>query len=393
MSITIGRMRLLDFMRQADDPRLINLAAGIPAPEHLPVGELHAAVERVLASGGPRVFAYQAPEGDWGLRTCWTRRLVQRGCEKVEEDRPLICTGCTQALHLALSCSVREGDTVLCEGPSYYGMLEILVALQVRVVQMPVNTLQGWEPEELARWLAEYRPRLVVICSSLSNPSGATVPLSRRFALVEVCRQAGVGIIEDDIYGEWVEPQALPPLRAFDDGSTVTYVSSVSKTVAPGLRGGVVVARDDLRERIAERKCREDLHGATFAEAVLREFLSAGALERTVQRIRPVYARRRNLLGDAVRRFFPEGTQVFVPGGGYMIWVTLPEPVDMNEVKRRALARGVAFAPGDVFFAGQRPSRHLRLNAAKAAEEDLVVAVQVIGECVQSAQPARMSSG
>ncbi len=371
--------RLIDFMRQADEPGLINLAAGVPGLETLPAAALTEAFTRAHARDGAAMFAYHHPEGDHALREVLATRLQARGAA-VAGRQLVTVTGCTQALHVMLSVLLRPGDIVACEAPAYYGLLEMLSEAGARVLPLPVRDAAGIDPAEAEALLERWKPRCLVVCSALSNPSGATLPEATRERLVVVCRRLGVRIIEDDIYGELVDGGAPKPMLAWDpDGSTVSYVSSFSKTVSPGLRVGLCVP-GTLHEEFAARKCQQDLHSGVPTEAMLREFLAMGALDLHLEMLRVRNRRRRELALEVIARAFPAGTKVAPPRGGYMLWAELPRRIDLTAVREQARAQGVVFASGGVFFAAQPASTFVRLNCAKASEDELVRGLEVLGQ-------------
>ncbi|MDQ3620925.1 MAG: PLP-dependent aminotransferase family protein [Verrucomicrobiota bacterium] len=370
--------RLLDFMRQAGEPGLINLAAGVPGLDALPADRLRECIERALREEGAALFAYHHPAGDPALRDRLAERLRLRGAA-VAGGQLITTTGCTQALQVMLAVLLQPGDIVAVEAPAYYGMLELLSQAGARVLPIPVRGDDGLDVEAAADALTRWRPRCLVVCSSLSNPSGATVPESNRERLVELCRELGVRIIEDDIYAELVDAGAPKPMLAYDDGSTVAYVSSFSKTVSPGLRVGVCVP-GTLLEEFAARKCQQDLHSSVLSEVALREFLEHGALDSHLENLRQRNRRRRTLALAAIERSFPLGTLMTHPRGGYMLWAQLPRRLDLAEVRKRARVQGIVFAAGPAFFAGEPEQSYLRLNCAKATEEDLTSGLETLGQ-------------
>jgi DNA-binding transcriptional MocR family regulator len=175
-------------------------------------------------------------------------------------------------------------------------------------------------------------------------------------------------------------------MLAWDDGSTVSYVSSFSKSVSPGLRAGVC-APGTLYEEFAARKCQQDLHSAVVAEVALREFLAVGALDPHLLRLRERNTRRRTLALDAIARSFPEGTRVDPPLGGYMLWAKLPRAYDITAVRDAARKERVVFGAGPVFFTQPQPTTSLRLNCAKATESELVGGLEALGAILKNAPP------
>ena len=375
--------RLIDFMRQADEPGLINLAAGVPGLDALPVEELRAAFARGFEKEGAKMLAYHHPEGDRALREHLAARLNGRGAS-LRGEQLVTVTGCTQGLQLMLSVLVQPGDIVAVEAPAYYGLLELLSVAGVRVLPLPVAGADGIDPAQAEPLLARWKPRCLIVCTALSNPSGATVPEAHRERLVEICRAHGVRLIEDDIYGELVDGGAPKTMLAWDDGSTVSYVTSFSKSVSPGLRVGVCVP-GALHEDYAARKCQQDLHSATVSEVALREFLESGALDPHLTRLRERNRHRRTLALDAIARSFPAGTCVTPPRGGYMLWAKLPRTLDLAAVRDAARAERIVFASGTVFFTQPPEKTCLRLNCAKATEAELVHGLTTLGAILRAA--------
>lgn len=373
---------LTDFMRQTARPGLINMAAGIPSDDALPVDELREAAIAVIRERPLAALRYHAPEGDEDLREMIAARLRGRGVS-VEAGRLVITTGCSQGLAILISLLVRPGDVVACERPAYYALLELVSRAGGLALQVPCGLDTGPDPGAVEACLARWRPKCLVVCSSLSNPSGATVPEEARGRIVESCRRHGVRLIEDEIYADLRDDGGGRPMLAHDDGSAVSLVSSFSKTVAPGLRIGYAVP-GDLFEPFVRRKCIEDIHGAAIAEAVVAEFLGRGCLGPHLERLRQFYAARRRLAREAVLRSFPDGTEVGSPIGGFVLWVRLPAGIDLDAIHARAMGAGVSFCHGDVFFA-EKPERPcIRLNCAKASEADLLRGIGILGELLRA---------
>ncbi|MDD5349271.1 MAG: PLP-dependent aminotransferase family protein [Chthoniobacteraceae bacterium] len=380
--------RLVDFMRQADQPEWINLAAGVPGLDALPFAALREAAGEVFASDGASLFSYHHPEGDPALRTLLAERLGTRGVAALTSKNIVTTSGCTQALQVLLSVLVKPGDTVACEAPGYYGLLELIAEAGARILPLPVSPDgSGIDLDAAESALARWKPKCLVVCTSLSNPTGATLPGIHRGRLVALCRAEGVRLIEDDIYAELLDNGAPKPCRSWDDGSTVSFVSSFSKTVSPGLRVGYCVpGTPELEDAFAARKCQQDLHSTVISEAILRAFLRKGCLDPHLDWLRERNQRRRELALDAIGRSFPPGTEVSAPWGGYMLWVRLPEGIDSDAFRTQAHGASVAFADGSAFFArqpgGTPPAPHIRLNCARAAEPDLERGVEILGKIV-----------
>lgn len=369
--------RLIDFMRQAGEPGLINLAAGVPGLDSLPAQALHSALGRAFEEEGPTIFAYHHPEGDPLLRELLTDRLRARGA-RIDSGQLFTVTGCQQGLQLLLDVLAQPGDIVACEVPAYYALLELISERGARILPMPVRGPEGFDLDEVDDLLGRWRPKCLFVCTTLSNPSGSTIPQANREALVEICRKHGVRIIEDDIYAELVDGGAPTPLLAFDDGSTVSYVSSFSKSVSPGLRAGVCVP-GKIYEQVAVRKVQQDMHSSVVSEVALRCFIEDGSLDPHLARLRERNSRRRSVAIDTITRSYPEGTKVWPQPGGYMVWVELPGLFDLEKARELARRENVVFAAGTVFFPTPPDRSYLRLNCAKASETELIQGLEVLG--------------
>ncbi len=376
-------IRLLDLMRQTEDPHVINLAAGIPSADFLPLDALRTALEGELASRAREMFSYHRPEGAALLRDAIRDYLSVRGVN-VQSDQILVTTGCSGALATMMNTVLKRGDTVVCEAPAYYGQLELLRAIGVKF--RTVNTSVGQEPDP-AKWekalKAKPKPKLLVVTSTLSNPSGATLKEEWRPKMVEMCRKMGVPILEDDIYGDLLGRARPKPLRAYDDGSTVLYVTSFSKTVAPGLRIGFALPGKWM-DAAADRQCRQTIHGGVPPEFITASFLRSGRMEGHLEMLRSVYAKRRELAGGILSRELPEGIRADDPSGGYMLWVRGGRPGLMEEVSKQCLAKGVAVVGGGIFFANPPKEACFRLNCARATPEDLARGVGIFCEVVKT---------
>lgn len=374
--------RLIDFMREAGEPGLINLAAGVPGTESLPAHQLSEAFARGYAADGAAMFAYHTPDGDPRLRELLAERLQKRGAD-VKGAQVLTVTGCQQGLQLMLDVLAQPGDIVACEVPQYYALLELIAARGCRILPVPVRGPESVDLAEVDALLGQWKPKCFFICTTLSNPSGATIPEANRPKLVEICRKHGVRIVEDDIYAKLVEGGAPPPLRAFDDGSTVSFVSSFSKSVSPGLRVGVCVP-GTIYERVAERKVQQDMHSCVLSEVTLRCFLESGAIEPHLAALRDRNRTRRALALAAIERSFPVGTKTWAQRGGYMVWAELPGLFDLVKVRDLARKERVVFGAGTVFFPSAQDRSYLRLNTAKASEDELVRGLDLLGGVLRS---------
>jgi DNA-binding transcriptional MocR family regulator len=379
----VPRARLLEFMRQAGKPHLINLAAGLPSTECVPKADLRKAFDAAFDEESDRALGYHTPDGDYGLREKVAARLATRGVA-VKADDLVTTTGCTQALHGMIRLLAQPGEIVACEAPAYYATLEILGDSGLRVLPIPVKDSQGVDLDLVETLFEKYRPKLFVLCSTLSNPSGATFPNHSREALVQICRRTKTHILEDEIYGELSEIKGLRPVRSYDDGTLVSYVTSFSKTVSPGLRVGICLP-GKKREEFALLKCQQDMHSSTICEVAFRKYLEHSSFDQHLQFLKRFNHSRRCLGKELLQNYFPAETKIWDASGGFMLWVEVAAGTDIERVYQMALEQKVAFSRGAAFFPTASPPA-MRLNCSRPSEEQLTEGIKILGHVLSEAR-------
>ena len=352
-----------DILALTEQPGVISFAGGLPAPELFDASGLRAAFASVLS--GPaagRALQYSTTEGDPALRSALAARLCDRGLATTAEQL-LVTSGSQQALTLVATVLLEPGDAVLVEEPSYLAALQAFQLAGAEVVPVPCDD-QGLDPDAVAALAARHGARLLYTVPTFQNPTGRTLPLARRTALVEVAERAGLWVIEDDPYGELRyagEPEpALASLPGAED--RVLALSTLSKVAAPGLRIGWVRAPEALRRPLTVAKQAADLHSSTVDQAAAARWLAVVDLEAHLRVLREAYGARRDALLGGLAAALPPGSVHNRPEGGMFVWARLPDGWDADRLLRRALERDVAFVPGAPFFAGPPDRATLRLS-------------------------------
>jgi 2-aminoadipate transaminase len=316
----------------------------------------------------------------------------------------LMTSGSQQALDLIGKVLINPGDQILTERPTYLGALQAWRAYQAEFVSVPIDDdgLQVSLLEEALRC----GPKFMYILPNFQNPAGVTLPAGRRKTLIAAADHYGIPIIEDDPYGELrYEGDHLPSLvvldcnrlngaRTPDNGDdqvggychgNVIYMSTFSKTLAPGLRLGWIVAPVDVIRRCVMGKQGMDLHTSTFVQMVAYEVAKDGFLERHVRTIRQVYQERRDIMLSAMEQHFPSEVQWTRPQGGLFLWVTLPEPLNAAEVLKKAVEHKVAFVPGTAFYPGDGGLNTCRFNFSNAQPELIEEGIRRLGRVLHAA--------
>jgi 2-aminoadipate transaminase len=390
----MGSSLLRELLKITQDSEIISFAGGLPAPEVFPVEDFKAAACRVLQEEGQRALQYSASEGYYPLRQWIVDYMAAYGIEAKVENI-LITSGSQQALDLIGKVMINPGDLILTELPTYLGALQAWRAYQAEFTSIPVDD-NGIRTDLLEEALCG-GPKFMYILPNFQNPAGVTLSLERRKFLVDIADVYGIPIIEDDPYGELrYEGHDITPLvvldaqkqtrqadysngRGFMHGNVI-YISTFSKTLAPGLRLAWIVAPTDVINHCVIAKQGMDLHSSTLVQMTAYELIKDGFLRHHVNHIREVYGHRRDVMLDALERYFPEGATWTKPKGGLFLWVTLPEDVDTLALMPRAIEKKVAYVPGSAFYADNGLPNTFRLNFSNAKPEQIELGIKRLGE-------------
>ncbi|KAB2968377.1 MAG: PLP-dependent aminotransferase family protein [Thermoanaerobaculia bacterium] len=371
---------------------VISFAGGLPAPDFFPIQEIEAASDRILETRGREALQYGPTEGFMPLRELLVRHMARYGVE-VQPANVLITSGSQQALDLVGKLLINPGDRVVVENPSYLGALQAFTAYQPEFLTVPVDE-DGIDTDRLEIALRS-GPKFVYVLPNFQNPAGVTLSLERRRRLIELASHYGVPIVEDDPYGQLrYEGSHQPPLVVLDAEfhgtgnhthayrGDLIYLGTLSKTLAPGLRIGWVVAPEEVVDKLVQLKQGADLHTATFTQMVAWETARGGFLDRHVRRLRDAYRVRRDAMLSALERHFPPGVEWTHPQGGLFLWITMPPPLDSARMLPRALEAGVAYVPGHSFHALGGGEGSMRMNFSYCAPEVIEEGVRRLGEVI-----------
>jgi 2-aminoadipate transaminase len=389
-----------ELLKYTEKPDVISFAGGLPAPEVFPFAEVELATATVLREHGKTALQYSPTEGYLPLRELLVRHMARYGI-KVKPANVLITSGSQQGLDLIGKLFVNPGDRILTESPTYLGALQAWAAYQAEYLTVPIDD-DGLDVEQLEAQLRG-GPKFLYILPNFQNPAGVTLSLERRRRLIELANHYGAPIVEDDPYGQLrYEGEHLPPLVQLDAEmhdcakgdcdftGDVLYLSTLSKTLAPGLRIAWVVAPESVIARLVQMKQGADLHTSTFTQMVAYEVAKDGFLDRHVRKIREVYGERRNAMLAALERHFPEEVRWTRPQGGLFLWATLPEGFDSTDVLKEALGQErVAFVPGTSFFPRGGGERTCRLNFSYCGPDMIDEGIRRLGSVIKRRLAAR----
>ncbi len=350
-------------VRDAMRPGLVQFGAALPAPELLPTERINRILARIARDNIVAAQAVGLPEGMLELRTQVARRTIESGCALEPDDFVITC-GCAEAIHLALQATCRPGDLVAVESPTYFGILQALEAQGLRALEIPTNARYGISLDALSFALENHPIRAVVAITNFSNPLGSCMPEENKRALVELLARFQVPLIEDDIYGELSFSAHRPGVaKVYDQKGLVLLCSSFTKDISPSFRVGWIAPGRYLA-RVNQLKMATNIATAVLPQLAIASFLESGGYDRHLRTIRRAYAQKVSQMAQAVLRYFPAGTRVTSPAGGFVIWVQMPEEVDSLVLYQRALSAGITLAPGYIFSASPKYRNFIRLNAA-----------------------------
>ena len=380
-----------ELLKLTEQPDLISFAGGLPAPEVFPVDDFRAACDRVLVEQGAKALQYGATEGYVPLREMIARHTARFGIQ-VNTDNILITSGSQQALDLIGKVFINPGDRILVEEPTYLGALQAWNAYGAEYVTVPMDE-HGMITDALEAALRT-GPKFIYVLPNFQNPTGVTLSLERRHKLIELADRYGVPIIEDDPYGQLrFEGEHLSSVVMLDDqfrknGDTpyrgnVIYLSTFSKTLAPGIRLAWVIAPAEVVRKLVQAKQGADLHTPTFNQMVAYEVARGGFLDRHVWMIRRVYGERRDLMLELMEEHFPAGVTWTHPQGGLFLWSKLPEGLKSADLLQIAVQQKVAFVPGGPFYACGGGENTMRLNFSNASPDNIRLGIERLGVAIR----------
>ena len=389
---SIKSSTIRELLKVTQRPEIISFAGGLPAPELFPTERFQEACSKVLTKNSGAALQYGATEGYTPLRQLIAEKLADAGIRATVEN-VVITAGSQQALDLIGKLLIDNEDRVLVEAPTYLGALQAFNVYGARYISVPIDD-DGLRTD-LVEAVVKSQPKFMYILPNFQNPGGVTLTEGRRHELVMLSDRYLVPIVEDDPYGALrYEGEALPSLLSIDQQNhrrdenpfaNVIQLGTFSKTLAPGLRLGWIVAAPEVISKLVQLKQGADLHTSTFSQVVAFEVARDGFLEEHIEHIRTVYRERRDVMLDALQEFFPAEVGWTRPEGGLFLWVTLPEGINSQRLFEMALSENVAFVPGDPFFANADNGRHLRLNFSNADPAHIREGIRRLGRAVRSA--------
>ena len=367
-----------EILKVTEQPGVMSLAGGLPSPDSFPIEALREATARVLRETPREALQYAASEGFGPLREWVASHLLEQDM-RVSPAQVLITAGSQQGLDLAGKVLCDAGSRVLVETPTYLGALQAFSAFEPDIIPVASDD-EGPLPAALD--LSLRGSRFMYVLPNFQNPTGHCFSEARRVALVERARELGIGLVEDNPYGDLWFDTPPPKALAGRNPEGVLYLGSFSKILAPGLRLGYMVAPALLYPKLLQAKQAADLHTPGFNQRVVHEVIKDGFLATHVPQIRARYAAQRDAMARALKRFMPAGCSWNTPHGGMFFWVRLPPGIDAVALLPHAVKRGVAFVPGSAFFARAPETNTMRLSFVTLTPAEIEIAVGKLADAI-----------
>jgi 2-aminoadipate transaminase len=344
---------------------IISFAGGLPAEEHFPVTAVSEAFQRVMEQGN-KALQYGLTEGYLPLREALCARMARKGV-RVTPDHMLLTTGSQQAIDLLSRIYLDPGDVILVERPTYLSALQVFRSYGAVPVSVEGDA-DGPDLDDLTAKLERYKPKMLYVIPTFSNPTGKAWSEQRRRGTLELCRRTDTLILEDDPYGELsfgdgsVTYPSIFSLDEHPEGSGVVYTSTFSKTVAPALRTGWVIGDSKLIRNMTQAKQAADLHSSSLDQQTLYQLLAHFDLDGHIEFVRKEYEARMRQMAELLAKHNWPGVKWEEPKGGMFFWLEFPERVDTAELLKACVEEGVAFVPGVTFYAENPKHNTLRMN-------------------------------
>jgi DNA-binding transcriptional MocR family regulator len=365
-------------MRNMMNRDLLPLGSAIPSVRHLPVDKLSRIMASEMRRFSEQSVSYQMPPGYERLRVQIARRALAAGIS-AGPGEVLVTSGCVEAVLLALRATCRTGDTIAVESPFYFNFLQMIAELGLKALEIPSTPREGISIEALRYALEQNRISACLVISNFGNPLGSLMPDERKRELVELLARHEIPLIEDDIYGDLAFANDRPgTAKSFDRSGRVIYCSSFSKTIAPGYRVGWAIA-GRYQNEMERLKMMMNISTSSPSQMALAEFLATGGYDHHLRAIRRIHARNISQMADAIVRYFPAGTCMTRPLGGFILWVEMPAGTDAIQLYHRAIEQGISIVPGPLFSLSGKYGNHIRLSAA-FWDERMERGIRTLGE-------------
>ncbi len=380
---TLKPSAIREIFKYAADPTVVSLSAGNPAPEAFPVDAIREISAKIFEENPIAALQYSVTEGYAPLRKAVGDYMKKTQNIGRDFDDLIITSGAQQVMDLITKSMVNEGDTVICEAPSFIGSLNSFRSYNARLCGIPLES-DGMNTELLEKALqTEKNVRFIYIIANFQNPSGVTTSLEKRRKIYELAKKYNVMILEDNPYGDLrISGENIPSIKSFDEDGIVAYAGSFSKILSPGMRLGYVIAPKTVVQKMVVCKQGEDVHTNIWAQMVAYKFMTEYDFDGHLAKLREIYRKKANFCMDLLDKYIvPNKITYQRIDGGLFIWCKLPDGVDMADFCKQAVLRKVCVVPGNAFLTDEKEQcSSFRINFSTPTDEQLEKGIKILGE-------------
>jgi len=369
---------------------VVSFAGGLPSSEFFPVEDLKRINDRILTEEGGEAIQYAASDGYDPLREYLVTFMERFQVTGLSYQNILITSGAQQGLAYLSKGLITPGSAVITENPSYPGALETFRSYGAQVIGIPMDD-DGMSMEKLEDVLkTEKKVAFIYTIADFQNPMGVSMSIERRKKLVELAEQYDTFVVEDAPYSLIsFDGKVMPAIKSFDRYGRVIYSGSTSKTVAPGIRVGWLIADKESIQKLVYLKMRDDLQVNNMAQRQILYYLRDCDFDGHLDQVRDIYRRRRDRMVQAIQDSFPQGTRAIVPNGGIFLWVELPEGLDSLEMFDFVFQKNIAYVPGSFFRTDGGGKNTMRLNFSTTDEEKIAQYIPILGEMIKKYETSK----
>jgi 2-aminoadipate transaminase len=385
-ALNMKRSEIRELLKFTRLPGIISFAGGLPASETFPVKELEEISSELLREKGATALQYGPTEGEFGLRE-EIAKWMSRERISVRPENILVTSGSQQGLDIVSKVFLDPKDIVVVELPTYIGGLQAFTAYRARMIGVPQDNC-GMRMDLLEKTLVKLaarskKPKFIYVVPDFQNPSGVTMSLERRRKLLELAHKFEVPIVEDSPYRDLrFAGQTVPAVFSLDADKQVMVLGTFSKLLCPGLRLAWIMAPTEWMDRMIVAKQSMDLCCPTYTQLIIAEFMKRGLLPRQIDRIRKLYAKKREVMLEALRRHMPKGVEWTEPEGGLFLWVKLPKNMSANTLFPKAVENKVVYVVGSAFHCNGKGQNTMRLNFSYPSEEQINKGIERLAKMI-----------
>lgn len=374
-----------EILKISSQPGVISFAGGLPAPEMFPLDALKVAADRVVDKYQSTAMQYSLSMGIPPLRESIAMRETKLG-SPTKPENVLITSGSQQGIKLLAMAFTDPGDYIITEYPTYVGAIQAFDFCQIKYAPVAMDH-DGMLVDQVEDAIKKYKPKMIYTVSTFQNPTGITMSLERRKALIDIAMKYNIPVVDDNPYSEIrFAGKHVPTLKEVG-GDAVISLGTFSKICAPGLRIAWMNGPADILMSFEKIKQGMDLHSNTFTQYMIDDFIRSGKIEGHIEKLKVNYGEKRNRMLDEIEKHFPEEITCTRPEGGLFLWGELPKPMSASALLPNAIEKKVAYVYGSPFFPDRKGDNTFRLNFSNATLENITEGIKRLGDVFRQNMP------